>query len=95
MSDGHVRWNLLSNHGRVLLCISADPNVLLRDVAVRLGITERSVRRIVADLEAAGLITHHRVGNRNQYRVVGTGTPDGVDLDVDTIVSAATSGGQS
>lgn len=62
-------WTFLTNHGHVLVCLAGDPNVLLRDVAARIGITERAVQQIVADLEAAEVITRHRIGRRNQYVV--------------------------
>ena len=45
------QWTFLSNHGRVLLVIAEDPDVRLRDVAASVGITERAVQMIVADLE--------------------------------------------
>ena len=47
-------WGFLTNHAQVLLCITRDPGVRLRDIAVRLGITERSAHGIVADLAEAG-----------------------------------------
>ena len=47
-------WTLLSNHGHVLLCIAQEPEIRLRDVAERVGITERAVQRIVADLDESG-----------------------------------------
>lgn len=62
-------WTFLTNHGHVLACLAADPDVLLRDVAAHVGITERAVQHIVADLEAAGVITRSRVGRRNRYDV--------------------------
>lgn len=62
-------WTLLSNHGHVLLAIARDPQARLRDVAARVGITERAAHTIVADLEAAGYLTRHRVGRRNEYTV--------------------------
>ena len=62
-------WTFLSNHGRVLLVIAADPDVRLRDVAESVGITERAVQMIVADLEAAGYVARERVGRRNHYAV--------------------------
>ena len=65
------QWTFLSNHGRVLLVIAADPDVRLRDVAECVGITERAVQMIVADLEEAGYITRQRVGRRNHYIVDG------------------------
>jgi hypothetical protein len=62
-------WTLLSNHGHVLLAIARDPQARLRDVAARVGITERAAHTIVADLESAGYLTRHRVGRRNEYTV--------------------------
>ena len=63
------RWTFLTNHSHVLLCIAADPDVLLREVAVMVGITERATQRIVAELEEAGYVSHERVGRRNRYQV--------------------------
>lgn len=62
-------WTFLSNHGHVLVCLADDPDVLIRDVAARVGITERSAQQIVADLESAHVITRHREGRRNRYVV--------------------------
>ncbi len=62
-------WTFLTNHGHVLLCIANDPGVRLRDVAERVGITERAAQRIVADLVEAGYITRKRVGRRNAYEI--------------------------
>jgi predicted DNA-binding transcriptional regulator YafY len=62
-------WTFLSNHAHVLLCIAKEPGVRLREVADRVGITERSVQRIVADLEEAGYLSRSREGRRNRYEV--------------------------
>jgi uncharacterized membrane protein len=64
-----VEYTFLSNHGQVLLCIAREPGVRLRDVAERVGITERAVQRIVADLEEGGYLTRVREGRRNRYEV--------------------------
>ncbi len=63
------RWTFLTNHAHVLLCIAADSGVRLRDVAEKVGITERATQRIVADLVEAGYLTRTRVGRRNQYEI--------------------------
>ncbi len=63
------QWTFLTNHARVLLWIARDPEVRLRDVAAGIGITERAVQLIVADLEAAGYLTRTRVGRRNRYTI--------------------------
>lgn len=65
----NTHWTFLSNHGYVLACLAGDPGMRLRDVALRVGITERAVQKIVADLEAAGFLTRIREGRRNHYEV--------------------------
>lgn len=62
-------WTFLSNHAHVLLLIAREPEIRLREVAVRVGITERAVQRIVADLEEGGYLERERNGRRNRYRV--------------------------
>ncbi len=64
-------WTFLTNHAHVLLCLSSEPEVLMRDIADRVGITERAVQRIIAELVEAGHIVRVRHGRRNQYRVRG------------------------
>jgi predicted ArsR family transcriptional regulator len=62
-------WTFLTNHARVLLCISHDPGVRLRDIAARLDITERSAYGIVTDLTQAGYIVKQKDGRRNRYQI--------------------------
>ncbi|MGF1632817.1 MAG: helix-turn-helix transcriptional regulator [Phycisphaerae bacterium] len=62
-------WTFLSNHSHVLICLARDPELRLRDVAAAVGITERAVQNIVADLEAGGVVERERVGRRNHYVV--------------------------
>jgi|SRR6476620_6910508 23S rRNA G2069 N7-methylase RlmK/C1962 C5-methylase RlmI len=62
-------WTFLSNHGHVLVCLADDPDMRLKDVAASIGITERAVQQIVADLEGAQVISRHKEGRRNRYVV--------------------------
>jgi hypothetical protein len=64
-------WSLLTNHGQVLVCIATDPDARLRDIAERVGVTERTAAQIVTDLGQAGHLTKTRVGRRNRYRIDG------------------------
>jgi len=41
----------------------------MRDVATRVGITERAVQLIISDLIQAGFVEVTRVGRRNSYTV--------------------------
>jgi DNA-binding MarR family transcriptional regulator len=62
-------WTFLTNHTHVLLCIAQDSGIRLREIAARVGITERAAQRIVSDLEAGGYVERTRVGRRNRYRI--------------------------
>jgi DNA-binding MarR family transcriptional regulator len=67
---GHAApWTFLTNHAHVLLCLAMDPEARMRDVAKRVGVTERAVQKIVADLEEGGYLTRSRDGRRNRYRI--------------------------
>lgn len=68
-ATGGARWTFLTNHGHVLLCLARSPALRLRDVALEVGVTERAVQRIVADLEEAGYLTRHRSGRQNAYEI--------------------------
>ncbi len=62
-------WTLLTGHGHVLVEIARNPEARIRDISPVVGLTERSVQAIVADLEAAGYITRRRTGRRVVYTV--------------------------
>lgn len=64
-----ARWTFLTNHGHVLLCLAQSPGLRLRDVATQVGVTERAVQRIVADLEEGGYLTRRRSGRQNEYDI--------------------------
>lgn len=62
-------WTFLTNHSHVLICLWRRPDARLRDVAQQVGITERAVQAIVADLEEAGVLTRTKQGRRNRYTI--------------------------
>jgi predicted transcriptional regulator len=62
-------WTFLSNHGHVLVAVKESPDARLREIALRVGISERAVQLILADLEGAGYVVKHRSGRRNHYTV--------------------------
>ena len=69
-SDDHSSsWTFLTNHTQVLICIAEDVDITLREVANKVGITERAAQRIVADLVEAEIIDRRRIGRRNHYLV--------------------------
>jgi len=66
-----LAWTFLTNHAHVLLCLARDPSARMRDIAASVGITERAVQRIIAEMEEAGYIDRIRKGRRNAYKVHG------------------------
>jgi len=66
---GSGSWTLLTGHGHVLVEIARNPEARIRDISPVVGLTERSVQAIVADLEAEGYLTRTRTGRRVVYTV--------------------------
>ena len=77
-----AHWTFLTNHAHVLLCVSENPNVRLRDIAEMVGITERAAQRIITELEDAGYLDRVREGRRNSY-LLNTAMPLRHPLDSD------------
>ena len=67
--DSGGSWTLLTGHGHVLVEITRNPGARIRDISPVVGLTERTVQAIVADLEAAGYLTRTRTGRRTRYTV--------------------------
>jgi DNA-binding MarR family transcriptional regulator len=63
------KWTFLTNHGLVLLILFENPHITAKAVADSLGITERAVRKIIADLEQAKYITKEKIGRRVKYTI--------------------------
>jgi DNA-binding transcriptional ArsR family regulator len=74
MIDLGAPWNLpnhgftfFTNHAHVLLLISNNEEVRMRELASAVGITERAIQRIVDDLAQAGYVSIVKEGRRNRY----------------------------
>lgn len=62
-------WTFLTNHAHVLLCVSTGEPLTARELALRIGITERSVQAILTDLTEEGYLIKSKVGRRNVYEL--------------------------
>ncbi len=62
-------WTFLTSHAQVLLVLHRDPNLLQRQIADEIGITEGRVHGILSDLQHHGYICVQRRGRRNHYVV--------------------------
>ena len=64
------RWDFLTHHAHVLVCVAQDPGVRLRDIAASVGITERGAHKILSELVEEGYVQRERHGRRNRYQVM-------------------------
>jgi predicted DNA-binding transcriptional regulator YafY len=62
-------WTFLTNHAVVLVYLARHPQITARELAFSIGITERAVRKIIADLEAEGYISKAREGRGVRYSI--------------------------
>ena len=64
-----AKWGFLTNHAVAFILISQNTRITTREIAEGLQLTERSVHRIISDLEDAGYIRRHKEGRSNRYEV--------------------------
>lgn len=63
-------WTFFTNHAHVMVCLARNGDRPLREIAIDVGITERAVQRIIADLEEGGYLKRERSGRRNTYSLL-------------------------
>ena len=63
------KWTFITNHAAVLTLLDREEHLTSREIAIALNITERSVIRIIKDLESAGYISKRKEGRENRYTV--------------------------
>lgn len=85
-------WSFLTTHTRVLLIIAGEPDIRLRDIATRVGVTERRAHAIVTDLADSGYVTRHRIGRRNRYEIQSQRqiNDDAIDLKIGDVLDLLT-----
>lgn len=64
-----MSWTFLSNHGHVIVQLAKEPDLLISDLASRVGITERHAAAIIQELKDAGFVKVTKIGRRNRYEV--------------------------
>jgi len=62
-------WNFITIHGLVLLYISQNLQCTMREIASAINVTERTIKRVLEDLDMAGYITWKRTGKGNIYEM--------------------------
>jgi DNA-binding transcriptional ArsR family regulator len=62
-------WTFLTNHAIILHLLSKHPLITGQKLSGLIGITERSVRNIISDLESAGYIKKTKEGRQVRYKI--------------------------
>lgn len=68
-SDSNCNWTFFSNNAHVLVCLTQMSQPTTREIAIRVGITERAVQRILTRLVEAGVLKIKKSGRRNCYEL--------------------------
>ena len=71
MADTAIRpnWSFLTNHTHLLVVLNREPAARIRDLAEEVGITQRAVQRILAELVSDRILSIKKEGRRNVYRI--------------------------
>ncbi len=62
-------WVFMTNYALVLSFLAKHSRITARELSAQIGITERAVRKIIADLEVEGYISKKKEGRRIRYRI--------------------------
>ena len=69
MSADDPEWTFFSHYALVLICLAENPMIRLREVAERVGVTERTAMRLIDRLDRLGVVRRTRRGRRNFYEI--------------------------
>lgn len=67
--EAESSWTFLTNHAHVLIMLALERGLVLREIAHRVGITERAVQKIIGELAEARYLERVKVGRRNEYKL--------------------------
>jgi predicted transcriptional regulator len=63
------QWTFLTNHALVLNILARYPLITANEISSKIGVTERAVRRIIADFDKEGYIVKGKEGRRVRYKI--------------------------
>ncbi len=64
-----TNWTFFTNHGHILFIIALNPKLPVREIAIKVGITERATLKLISDLVADEIVTIEKDGRNNVYSV--------------------------
>lgn len=63
------QWTFLTNHFHIIVSLSREPYSRIRDLSDEVGITQRAVQRILAELIEDKVLKVRKEGRRNFYTI--------------------------
>jgi len=86
-----AQWTFITRQAVALGLICSQPRITAREMGEKMGITERAVRNMIADLYEGGYIKKKREGRNIKYRI-NTSLPlrqeDHRDIEVGDLLTA-------
>ncbi|MBP1712710.1 MAG: hypothetical protein H6Q42_913 [Deltaproteobacteria bacterium] len=64
-----AQWSFLTNHALVLSFLARQPLITANEISSQIGVTERAVRKIIADFVQEGYIAKGKEGRRVRYKI--------------------------
>lgn len=64
-----MAWTFLSHHAHLLIALDSLDHKTIDQLAAEIGITSRSVAKLLNDLVAGGYVNKHKVGRQNHYSI--------------------------
>lgn len=89
------KWGFLSNHALVLLQLTSNPDQTVREIAIAIDLTERAVISILKQLETDEIVSKHKDGRRNRYRINQRALVDHLEEQMQSPMSLAQIAGQT
>jgi len=68
-NENKTSWTFLTNHFHVLVVLARDSESRVRDISDEVGITQRAVQRIIAELITEKILSVEKMGRRNSYQI--------------------------
>ena len=66
-----ANWTFFTNHGHVLFVLAQFPDLTIREISFKVGITQRQTQKIIAELIEGNFIQVTKIGRNNHYKVNG------------------------
>ena len=82
-----TEWTFLTKHAVVLSILAKNPRITALKLAGELGLTERAVRKLIAELYEAGYVRKRKEGRRVRY-IINPDKPLRQEIHDDIVVGS-------